>query len=224
MKRLLLAFFLLSCSLAASEAAAQEAASSPPGDSAPEVAEVQAPKSEMNFSLVVGSRKLTDGAVWGTMDTHSAVGLEVDFAQEQWPINIVAGWNTSASSEYSIGSAFFAIKETAYMSEPYIGLRKWIGKDSPVSAYLSAGVALTTVTVKVSYATIGGFGSASPSTSSLGGFVDGGAVIRSGFLFVGIQGRAALGTKGSMTVYQSDLNGSADYWQVGLVLGISLRR
>jgi hypothetical protein len=107
-----------------------------------------------------------------------------------------------------------------YLVEAYAGGRIYFidREDGPISPYISGGI--TFVKVVENYATPAGDGTASAASSA--GFIDAGIMLRKENISLGFGVRGVFGSTGTLEILGYQIQGTADYWQAGITLGIKL--
>ena len=170
-----------------------------------------------NTQFVIGQRYLRD-AKWGTLDSPTVFGIEVDFAPSSSPVHVAMGVMVSGESGTgtiaepmfgetgSVDSRFFEFS-AGFLWHPV--------KKAIVRPYLGAGAVILTASNTSDW---GAFSSGSHSDTSFGWYGNAGVFFKVGEHFnIGVDGRAVRGTK----ITLSGIEGNADYEQVGMLLGFS---
>lgn len=170
-----------------------------------------AARADGNINFVYGQRSL-DHDFWDPTDEQTVVGGTLEFGGKNWPVHIAAGY--SKSSDKGTLNTFpilGSVDLDAEVSEWSLGVHK-VWKAGMVRPYVGGGISFVSTDAKVSSA----LGNTSDDDDTTGVYVQGGVFWRLGEWFnLGFDARLLEGT--DVTLF--DMDGDADYWQVGALVG-----
>lgn len=93
-------------------------------------------------SLMIGQTYLDDGK-WGALDRPEAYGLEIDFRNRRWPVNIAIDLVGSSKEEDSlVPGTGRVIRQSADISELDLGIRKIWDEFAFFHPFVGGGIAL----------------------------------------------------------------------------------
>jgi hypothetical protein len=160
-----------------------------------------------NANFALGVRTLGDDDFWEPVEEHLVLGVTVDFGKEGWPIQLAVGAYGS-SDEEDFGGA----EITGSVGELSFGVLKVWKHSGGLKPYVGGGVSAVNAEGE---ADIGPF-SIDDDDTSPGLYGQGGIAWRLGERFnLGFDARILLGTD----VELFGVEGDADYFQVGVLLG-----
>jgi len=168
---------------------------------------------DVNLNFYPLSGRWLDKDLWDPVETQYAFGGTVDFGESGWPIHIALGLHGSASvEEYDSG---LLDEITAAVSELSFGVAKvWETKGS-ARPFLSGGMSFVTATYEIDSVFAG---AADDDDDSIGAWIEGGVYWRLAPHFnLGLYGR----TMGGSEITLFGVEGDADYWQFGPMIGWS---
>ncbi len=158
-----------------------------------------------NANFVLGGRAFDEND-WEPVDEHGVFGVTVDFGQDDWPINLAAGFMASGSEE---DEGVFDL--TATVAELSFGvLKTW--KEGSVRPFVGGGLAAVAAELEIE----GPGGDVSADDTSGAIYAQGGVYWRIGSRFnIGGDVRVLFGSDFEEDGVEAD----ADYFQIGLLLG-----
>ena len=164
-----------------------------------------------NLNFVYGQRSL-DEDFWEPTEDQAVLGLETDFGGDNWPVTIAVGyWRSDDDGTLSNFPILGPVELEAELSEWSVGIHK-VWKAGIARPFVGGGVSFIDADADVS----SNFGELSDSDDSNGVYVEGGIFWRLGKVVnLGLHGRLLEGT--DLTLF--DIDGDADYWQIGGLLG-----
>jgi hypothetical protein len=168
---------------------------------------------DVNLNFYPASARWLGSDLYDQVDTQYAFGGTVDFGESGWPIHIALGLHTSGvEKEYRSGPVE---KITAGVSELSFGIARVWATEGRTRPFLSGG--LSFVGTGYEFDTVSS-GNPDDDDSSIGVWIEGGVYWRLTRHFnLGLFGRALGGT--DITLF--GIEGDADYWQAGPMLGWS---
>jgi len=168
---------------------------------------------DVNLNFYPIAPRYLDKDFWDPIETQYSFGGTVDFGKAGWPLHLAFGLNGSAGDSnnfdpVAIGGVTGTINELSF------GIAKvWDTKGS-TRPFVSGGVSF--VNARIEADTF--LGTVDDKDSTIGGWIEGGVYWRLTPHFnFGLFGRTLLGTK--ITLFGVD--GDADYWELGPMLGWS---
>jgi len=162
---------------------------------------------EGNANFVLGGRALGEND-WSPVEEQGVVGVTVDFGKESWPVHLVAGLMASRGEDESMTLDF-----DGKVSEISFGVLKiWEIAGGKMRPFIGGGLAAVSAEVEVE-----SFGTSLSVDDKSGAFyAQGGIFWRIGSRFnLGVDARVLRGSDFQI----GDDEGSADYEQLGLLLG-----
>ncbi len=161
-----------------------------------------------NANVLIGGRQMDDELNWEPLEDQFALGVELDFRPEDFPLGFEVGLQGSITADEILG-----VTVTASVVELYFGPRVTLDLgQSGFHPYFGAGVTLLAAELE---AESGGF-RVSDDDSTAGGYAHGGVYYRTQSNFnIGLDVRHVTNT--DINLFGGD--GDADYFQVALLLG-----
>ena len=129
----------------------------------------EAEKSTGNVNVFLGTKSLEEED-WGPVEDQGEAGIEFDFRDTNWPINVALGFRRSEADETFVDPFFGPVDATGRTTELSFGVRKIWDQSGIVSPYLGGGLTLVEAEFE---ATVSGV-SGSDSDSSVGLWFGGG--------------------------------------------------
>ena len=167
-----------------------------------------------NVNFTYGTRSMQDDA-WDDfeIDSQTVYGVTADFGGDNWPVNVAVGYyHSSDDGTLATFPILGAVDIDGDLSEWSLGAHKVWKLSNPARPFLGGGVTFLDAEAKVDSA----FGDADDDDSTTGLYLEGGVFFRlAGNLNLGLSGRIVEGT--DVTLF--DVDGDADYYQVGLLFG-----
>jgi len=164
-----------------------------------------------NMNFVYGQRSL-DEDFWEPTEDQTVIGGTLDFGGANWPVHIAAGYYKS-DDDGTLNSfpILGSVDLDAELSEWSVGVHK-VWKAGMVRPFVGGGISFVSADADVSSV----FGDVSDDDDSTGVYVQGGVFWRLGEFFnIGFDARLLEGT--DVTLF--DMDGDADYWQIGALVG-----
>ncbi|HYV17760.1 MAG TPA: outer membrane beta-barrel protein [Verrucomicrobiae bacterium] len=168
-------------------------------------------RAEGNFNFVYGQRSL-DQDFWDPTDDQTVLGGTLEFGGKDWPVHIAVGYYKS-DDDGTLNSfpILGSVDLDAEVSEWSLGVHK-VWKAGIVRPYVGGGISFVSTDADVT----SNLGSLSDDDDTTGVYVQGGVFWRLGEWFnLGFDARLLEGT--GVTLF--DMDGDADYWQVGALVG-----
>ena len=165
-----------------------------------------------NVNVLLGQRNMNSD--WDPVDEQALFAVEVDYARESWPVNILFGIAGSAGDGSMVvtdGWSVASVDITGTTSELYGGVRKYFDAGPSFSPYMGGGLSMIRAEASASS---GGF-KISGDDTTMGFFLDCGAVYRAGSFNIGLDLRLLTGASMEIAGYSIDAN----YVQAALVIG-----
>jgi hypothetical protein len=169
-----------------------------------------------NVNLIVGKRSMKDDGLWKgafqePIDEQDVYGVNIDWAPEEWPVNLLFGASMSTADGVILDPMGSIDTDVEIMEVSFGLIHTWEGHKL-LRPYIGGGLSSVLAEIDASRAGL----SEKFDDKSFGFFVNGGLYLRFGRHFnVGLDGRF---------LYLTDLNieglsFDADYLQLGLLLG-----
>lgn len=95
-----------------------------------------------HVNFMIGQSYLGDGK-WGSLDRQDAFGLEIDFRNRDWPVNIAIDMVGCTKEEDSlVPGTGRVIRQSADISELDLGVRKFLDQGPFFHPFVGGGIAL----------------------------------------------------------------------------------
>jgi hypothetical protein len=164
-----------------------------------------------NMNFVYGQRSL-DQDFWDPTDDQTVFGGTADFGGKNWPVHIAAGYfHSEDDGTLATFPILGSVDLDTELSEWSLGVHK-VWKVGMVRPFVGGGISFVSADADVDSV----LGSTSDDDDTTGVYVQGGVYWRLGEWFnLGFDARLLEGT--DLTLF--DMDGDADYWQIGALLG-----
>lgn len=168
---------------------------------------------DVNLNFYPASARWLDKDLWDPVETHYAFGGTVDFGESGWPIHIALGLHGSSGvKDYDSGPLD---EITAGVGELSFGIARVWETEGRARPFLSGGLSFVSASIEVDSSFSG---TADDDDESIGAWIEGGVYWRLKPHFnLGLHGRVMGGSE--ITLF--GVEGDADYWQLGPMIGWS---
>ena len=108
----------------------------------------QAQETTGNVNLVLGKKSLDSGD-WAPVENQNEAGIEFDFREASWPVNIALGLRHSEEEGSVFDATLGTLSVTGRTTEVSFGIRKVWDQQATVSPYVGGGLALVDAEAEV---------------------------------------------------------------------------